>query len=203
MAEADASPREIAAFCWGAVEDARSLRQMHPMAPVRAAGSARACVGWVVGVAAMCFALAQALPEVRLAAISPVYRRATGSVMISPGETKAGPMIPLARVRAWQRRRQHLFTEFAFYAPMVRTVHLAEGTTRPLTVARASANVLSLLGAPVAFAQGARGVEPMLVLSQSGQPIATLTSCVRVVVKLSNQRKKVARFAFQLANRSP
>ena len=112
-------------------------------------------------------------------------------------------MIPLARVRAWQRRRQHLFTEFAFYAPMVRTVHLAEGTTRPLTVAQASANVLSLLGAPVAFAQGARGVEPMLVLSQSGQPIATLTSCVRVVIERSNQRKTVARFAFQLANRSP
>lgn len=167
MAESTASQQEIASFCWGAVEDARSLRQMHPVAPVRAAGSARACVVWVAGLAIVSFALAQALPRVRVAITSPVYRGATDSVIITPGEAKTGRMIPLARVRTWQRRRQHLFAEFAFYAPTLRPVHNELGTTRPLALARASNNILRMLGVPVAFAQEPHATEPLLVLSQA------------------------------------
>jgi hypothetical protein len=193
MAEAGAAPREIAAFCWGAVEDARSLRQMHLVAPVRAAGSARACVGWVGAIAVVCFALAQVLPAVRVAATSPIYRNATDSVLILPDEAKVGPMVPLSRVRAWQRRRQHLFTEFAFYAPVVRTIHLEQGTTRPLTLARASANVLQILGAPVLFAQEPRGVEPLLMLSQTAwrRDFRADETIFGQVVKVGSQRVRV------------
>jgi len=193
IAESSASRGEITAFCWGAVEDARSLRQMHLVAPVRAAGSAWACVGWVVGLAVVSFGLAQALPRVRLASTSPVYRSSTDSVLISSGEAKTGSMIPLLRVRAWQRRRQHLFTEFAFYAPLVRTVRTEMETTRPLALARASGNMLRMLGVPVLFAQEPRGVEPVLVLSQSAwhRDFGGSEAVFGQVVKVGAQRVRI------------
>jgi hypothetical protein len=164
---ASASHREAAAFCWGSVEDALSLRAMHPAKPVRAAGSARACVGYLGAIAIACFALAQQFPAVRLAATSPVYRSASDSVTITPNGPGTAPTVPLAMVRSWQNRRQHLFTEFAFYAPTTRTLHHETGTTHPLALARASANILSLLGVPVSFAQPPRGNDPVLMLSRT------------------------------------
>jgi hypothetical protein len=181
-----ATQGEIAAFCWGAVEDAKSLRAMHPLKPVRAAGSARACVACVGVIAVVSFALAQVFPAVRLAATSPVYRASDDTVAITSTLPRSGQTVPLALVRTWEHRRQRLFSEFAFYAPIVRAVHLDGGSTRPLTLARASGNVLSVLGVPVVFAQEQRGGDPVLMLSQGawrrdfGSNLGILGQTVRV-----------------------
>jgi hypothetical protein len=190
---ASATQVEIASFCWGAVEDARSLRAMHPVRPVRAAGSARTCVAWVGAVAVLCFAIAQSIPAVKLASSSPVYRSATDAVAISPADHQAGPVVPMSLVRSWQRRKQHLFREFAVYAPTVRAIHLQAGTTRPLALARASANILTLLGVPVALAQETRGGQPVLMLSETAwrTDFGSDTSLLGETVNVGTQRVQI------------
>src|SRR5260370_11436282 len=56
--------REIAAFCRGAVDDVRCLRNLHTRTPVKASGSAVTCMVSLSLLCLLCFTVAQFVPAV-------------------------------------------------------------------------------------------------------------------------------------------
>jgi hypothetical protein len=162
--------REIAAFCRGAMEDVRCLRNLHTCTPVKASGSAVTCMVSLSLLCLLCFTVAQFVPAVRHATQPSLYRDAANLVTISPsGEAGTQSPVRLSVVRSWQSRSQHLFSEFAFYEPVIKPVHIGGQHAVELTVARSSANLLTLLGVPVAYQQPSRPDDrlPVLILNES------------------------------------
>jgi hypothetical protein len=163
--------REIAAFCRGAIDDVRCLRNLHACTPVKASGSAVTCMVSLSLLCLLCFTVAQFVPAVHHVTERPPYRDAANLVSIwQPGEAGTwSPPVRLGAVRSWRSRPQHLFSEFAFYAPAIKSVHIGGQHAAELAIARSSANLLTLLGVPVRYRQPARPGDglPVLILNES------------------------------------
>lgn len=163
--------REIAAFCRGAIDDVRCLRNLDTCTPVKASGSAVTCLASLSLLCLLSIAVAQFVPAVGHVMQPPPYRDAANLVAIwQSGEAGTfAPPVRLGAVRSWQGRSQHLFSEFAFYAPVIKPVHIGGHHAAELTIARSSANLLTLLGVPVRYQRPSRPGDalPVLILNES------------------------------------
>jgi hypothetical protein len=149
---------DVTAFCLGAFQDAFWLRWNYPRAGLSSVlshtfrlGSATRC-GLSLGfLAAASLVLCFCLPGARRVLLSSPYRNAGGLVTISGGGYAGiqSPTIRLSDYRAWKMNTHHLFTELAFYQPVVQRVHIARHQTATLSIASASANLFELLNVPV------------------------------------------------------
>ena len=155
--------QEVTAFCLGAFQDAICLRQqggqtrMPLMAPQ---GSAAQCVLLLGAALAACYALALVLPGVREERSLSMGQVNPGLVMIQNAgysDTSSPTVLP-GQYRTWKSRKQHYFDGFAFYRVTQENVErgAAISVSRGMSawgVAHASANLFSLLGLPLRFAE--------------------------------------------------
>jgi hypothetical protein len=153
--------KEILSFCAGAFrdglclrkEDLRSRQQAHPklLPTSRTANSASQCLLLLAALGIAAYCIAMLLPGTR-AVVQPYPYREPGDIMLitGPGATAAPPTTLRAdQFRAWKDRRQHLFTEFAFYQPILKSVTIAPRRYEELSIARSSRNLFTLLGLPI------------------------------------------------------
>ena len=170
------SQRTVFTFCAGSFRDALSLRR-EAGAPRRKAlhasdgvpvPAATRCVLALTLIATASCGVALLLPQVRRAVATP-YPHARNLFLITPSgrAESATPAIRLSDFRLWRARRQHLFTDFAFYQLAVKPVHIAPHTIPEITVARSTPNLFDLLGVPVDIAPDASSPQqPRLILSE-------------------------------------
>ncbi len=166
----------VFAFCAGSFHDALSLHRdmgaIRSKAAPSSAGvpvpaAARCALVLTLAASASC-GLALLLPQVRRALATP-YSSVRNLFLITPsGQAEsAAPAIRLSEFRVWRARRQHLFTDFAFYQLVVKPVHIAPHVTPELTLARSSSNLLDLLGVQMDLApDGDPANQPRLILSE-------------------------------------
>ena len=149
--------REVAAFCFGAFEDARCLRDQREqklLSRGTATGSATQCLRLLIGLVAVSYGIAQLLPGLSSVLDPPQYHDARNLMLIHDGHTigDSTPTISAEQYRLWQHRRQDIFDGFAFYRlvqePLLNPSH-AHATEK---VAIASANLFELLGVPIHLA---------------------------------------------------
>jgi len=141
------------AFCLGAFQDAWWLRQHNPQQLSRLLprpGSPAMCLLSLAGWAAATFMLAMCLPGARKAILPMPYPDADSLVLISPGGASMSslPPVRLADYRSWQTTARPLFTELAYYQPLMKRVHIAPHRTAELSIVRASANLFDMLRFP-------------------------------------------------------
>lgn len=158
--------QEIADFCLGAFQDALCLRQQSAptVAPLsRRFASPVQCLLLLAAIAAAAYGAALLLPGVQTAIQTPPYRTPQHVMLISQSSLAAEvPTITAEQFRAWQARRQSLFSAFAFYRPVRHTVVIAPHFVEGWTVAQSSANLFNLLGLPQRSVNSAL---PQVVLS--------------------------------------
>jgi hypothetical protein len=158
--------QEITDFCLGAFQDALCLRQQSAptVAPLsRRFASPAQCLLLLATIAAAVYGTAQLLPGVQSAVLVSPYRVPRHLMLISQSSPAAeGPTITAAQFRAWQARRQSLFSTFAFYQPVRHTIEIAPHRIEGWTIARSSANLLDLLELPHRVSESTL---PQLVLS--------------------------------------
>ena len=113
-------------------------------------GSPSMCLLSLAGWAAASLMLAFCLPSARKAILPAPYADANNLVMISPSGASMSPLpsIRLADYRSWLTNTRSLFTELAYYQPMVKRVHIAAHRTAQLSIIRASASLFDLLKIP-------------------------------------------------------
>ena len=172
QAEATSNQQAIG-FAAGAFQDAACLRREreHSYAFLRIPrGSATRCVAvWAVFAAAG-FLICLWLPGTRRSVL-PSKSSTTGLVMIS-GQGYAGlrfPTVHLVDYRAWTTNSQHLYTELAFYQPVVKSFHVDRHHVQALSIARASGNLIDFLNLPFSTKQAfhdRNAALPQLFLSQ-------------------------------------
>jgi hypothetical protein len=143
--------RRSAIFCFGAFHDAwylRCERKTSIVRTVRPSRSALRITAALFLVAVLSFIASLILPEVRSVLHSSLYRDTRNLVLISPAGSiqDEAPSMHMRYFRFWQGRAPHMFSEFAFYGPIVKQVRIAEHHTSELRVARASANLFPMLG---------------------------------------------------------
>ena len=164
--------REITAFCLGAFNDAICLRCNEPRtksSKSRPLHSAAQCALFLTILAATTWCLALLLPGVRTA-IQPTHYRDTHNLIAISANGRSEtpvPTISAEQYRSWRSRTQHLFTDFAFYQPSIKLLHIAPHHTPQISVARASSNLFDLLGVafPSAIQPAHDGI-PTFVLSE-------------------------------------
>jgi hypothetical protein len=166
--------RDVAAFCLGAFKDAFCLHRTalrlksHRAHPLH---SAAQCVLFLTILAATTWCLALLLHGVRTAVQPSPYRDTRNLIVISANGRSETP-VPTIRAdqyRTWKDRTQHLFTDFAFYQPSIKLLHIAPHQAPELSIARSSSNLFDLLGVSVQFASSTRPARdgiPTLVLSE-------------------------------------
>lgn len=145
--------QEVAAFCFGAFQDALCLRQHLRTAipPRQSPSSATQCLLFLASILLAACCLFMSLPGARIAAQPSPYRDAQNLMLI----TRAGlsgtsyPTIRAEQFRAWSARKQQLFSDFAFYQPVARSVALSPHHSVNLSIAQSSRNLFELLGLPV------------------------------------------------------
>jgi len=59
------------------------------------------------------------------------------------------PTIQFAEYQSWKNNTEHLFTDVAFYQPILMRVHMARNKTAELSIARGSDNLFELLQTPI------------------------------------------------------
>ena len=168
---------DAVAFSLGAFQDAFWIRRNSPRSERQRwfrLESALQCAALLAGLAAACLVIALLLPGARSAILRSPYRDAKSLVLISPdGYLEAtSPTISLEAYQEWKGRRQHLFTGFAFYRPILSRAGTDEHKAANLRVAVASDNLFDLLEIPVsssALEDARRDGRPALVLSHSAR----------------------------------
>jgi hypothetical protein len=166
--------QSIAAFCFGAFQDALCLRKNSRtrVLPRQYFASAAKCVLFLAGLAIATYCLAMFLPGARSAVQLSPYRNAQNLMLITHAgyaETSI-PTIRADQFRLWRDRKQHLFSAFAFYEPIVKYVAVTPHNAAELSIARSSRNLFNLLGLPVRQAshdRAARNGMPGLVITDS------------------------------------
>ncbi|HEY6375461.1 MAG TPA: hypothetical protein VIX90_08040 [Edaphobacter sp.] len=162
--------RNVAAFCLGAFNDALCLRHNEPRSPkTHPHHSATQCALFLTILAATAWSLALLLPGVRTAVQPSPYRDPHNLIVISANGHSETPVatIRIDQYRSWRNRTQHLFTDFAFYQPSIKLLHIAPHQAPQLSVARASSNLFELLGVSLNFAtRPTHDGIPTLVLSE-------------------------------------
>jgi hypothetical protein len=143
--------REAAVFCVGAFHDAwylRCERRALVTRSVRPSRSALRTATTLFALAMFSFVAALMLPRVT-ATISPSpYRDTRNLVLISPPGKfyQEAPLMRMHHLRFWQVRTSRMFSEFAFYDPIIKQVHAESVRTVELRIARTSANLFPMLG---------------------------------------------------------
>lgn len=153
------SPKEITSFCLGAFKDALWLRrndlpQDNPCSALSnmfQLASPSRCGLFLAGLAAVSMLIAYMLPGTRKLILPLPYPDAQSLVLISRSGhlSKPYPTVPLAEYLSWTTSTHSLFTEIAFYQPIVRRVHVARHRRAVLSIARASDNIFAVLHIPV------------------------------------------------------
>jgi hypothetical protein len=166
---------DAVAFCLGAFQDAFWIRRNSPR--VKGHGlfrldSALRCGVLLAALAATSLLVALLVPGARSAILRSPYRDAGSLVLISPdGYLEAtSPTISIEEYQTWKHRSQRLFSEFAFYRPILATTRIADHQMADLNVAAASDNLFDLLEIPVAshvLDEARREHRPALVLRHS------------------------------------
>ena len=159
-------------FCLGAFEDARCLRREReapPVSSVRPSQSAMRCTAVLFLLVAVSSIAALLLPNVRFSIRSSPYQDSRNLVLISPFGTshREAPQMPMEQLRLWQRRAPRMFSEFAFYEPVVKPVRIASHYTPELNIARASTNLFPMLGIHPSYATMPATSLPTLLVSQA------------------------------------
>lgn len=145
--------QEVADFCFGAFQDALCLRRdLRSVLPARQhLSSAARCILFLVSIALATWSIFMFLPGARIAAQPSPYRDSHNLMLI----TRAGlsgtayPTIRAEQFRAWRTKKQELFSDFAFYQPVTRSVALSPHRSIKLSIARSSGNLFDLLGLPI------------------------------------------------------
>jgi hypothetical protein len=137
-------------FSLGAFHDALWLRSDYVRSCALAAfpsGSATRCLLSLVVLATSGVLMCICLPGARRAISAAPYRNPAGLVIISSNgyEGALAPSIPLSDYREWKTNTHRLFSEIAYYRPVVRGVHLHAGNKVTLSIALASENLLHVL----------------------------------------------------------
>jgi hypothetical protein len=191
---------DAVAFCLGAFQDAFWIRRNSPRLDGQSfrLESAVRCGVLLAGLAVVSLVAALLLPGARSAILGSPYRDADNLVLISPdGYLEAtSPTISIEEYRAWKRRAQSLFTDFAFYRPMLRRTRIDEHRTAGLSVAVASDNLFDLLEIPVsasALEDARREHRPALVLRRSAwrRYFGRDTHVLKRVVEIAGQQAVV------------
>jgi hypothetical protein len=159
-------------FCLGAFQDAWSLRCERETTAarfVRPSQSAVRCTGVLFFLVVVSFVASLLLPNLRSEIHPSSYRDSRHLVLISPFGTSHSnlPNVQMRQLRLWQRHAQHMFSEFAFYEPIVKPVRIATHYTSELNIARASANLFPMLGVRPWSVATADSTLPMLLVSQA------------------------------------
>ena len=159
-------------FCLGAFQDAWSLRCERGASAarfVRPSQSAMRCTGVLFLLVIVSFIASLLLPNVRAEIHPSPYRDPRHLVLISPFGTSHSnaPKVQMRQLRLWQRHVQHMFSEFAFYEPLVKPIRIATHYTPELNIARASANLFPMLGVHPSFAATSDSTLPTLLVSQT------------------------------------
>jgi hypothetical protein len=163
--------REVAAFCFGAFQDALCLREHFEQRRIpheMTVGSATQCLLLLVALATGSYGVALLLPGVSAILHPSHYRDARNLILVHDGHYSGDsmPTISAAQYRLWKRRRQDIFDGFAFYQVVHEPVSSALHVQAVNTVAVASSNLFELLGLPVRFASGKTHDDmPKLILS--------------------------------------
>ncbi len=149
--------REVAAFCFGAFQDANCLRQQThqipaPRTPIT--GSATQCILLLAGLVAASLATATFLPGVREQFYQYRYRVTPSIVLLQNAYATedSQPTISVEQFRVWKDRRQQLFDDFAYYQIAKERLHNSSGTSAALTVAYSTANLPQLVDLSIQFA---------------------------------------------------
>jgi hypothetical protein len=163
-----------AAFCLGAFQDAWWLRQNSARIVARSLprhGSPAMCLLSLAGWTAASLLLALCLPTARKAILPVPYPDADNLVLISSGGASMSPLpsIRLDDYRSWQTSTRPLFTELAYYQPLLKRVHISPHRTTELSIVRASANLFDLLKFPSFASKAQQQSQPLqgLILSES------------------------------------
>lgn len=164
--------RRAAEFCLGAFQDAWILRREREPSSrlvIRPSRSAVRCAATLFLLVAVSFTCSLLLPNVRATMRPLSYQDSRHLVLISPSGTsvREEPSMPMRQMRLWQGRAQHVFSEFAFYQPVTKPIRIATTYTPELRIARATANLFSLLGVHAAYATGRDETMPTLLVSEA------------------------------------
>jgi hypothetical protein len=166
--------RDVAAFCLGAFQDALCLCRTaprHKSSKTHPLHSPAQCAFFMIILVATSWCFALMLPGVRRAIQSPLYRDSHNLILISSAGLSDDdfPSIRADQYRSWRDRRQHLFSDFAFYQTSIKLLHIAPHKEAELKIARSSSNLFDLVGLPIQFAapsqQGSETL-PTMVLSE-------------------------------------
>ena len=206
--------RQLVRFARGALTDARGLRH-RDRSPARSLSrSPLSCLLALLILLVSFASLADLLPGVRHVLRLSALRHDDGVVSISirrSSDLSEEPprAISLRTFRAWQRRSQHLFREFAFFSPRRRSVHIGAGHSPELVIAYSSANVLALLGVdiPAAGPDLAAPTDPLprLFLSESAWKtyFGSRKDMLGEVIKVGLQPARLAGILPDEANPTP
>ncbi len=155
--------REVTLFCLGAFRDALCLR---PHAAIRErrtdlrSTSPAQCILWLALMLVASYALSLLLPGVRDASGASRGQIDPGLILIGhPTSSPASAAtVSAAEFANWHARPQRYFDRFAFYSVARESVTTADGNSQ-WTVAHATANLFSLLGARLRFSAPAAGTD--------------------------------------------
>jgi hypothetical protein len=100
------------------------------------------------GLAVFSFVVALLLPGTQSVMRPSPYRDTPNLVLISPPGMMYSqtPLLRMRHFRFWRGRARHMFSELAFYDPIVKQVHTVSHRTSELRIARVSANLFPMLG---------------------------------------------------------
>jgi hypothetical protein len=159
-------------FCLGAFQDAWILRRDESSSAtvaVRTSRSAVRCAAILFLLVAVSCATSLLLPNARASIYAASYQDSHHLVLISSAGTAASevPSISMRQIHLWQGKTQHVFSEFAFYQPIKKPVRIASHYTKELNIARATVNLLPLLGVHYADASEDKESTPILLVSEA------------------------------------
>ncbi len=191
--------QEIAAFCFGAFQDAFCIRQ-HAWRKGRsvamAKGSAARCLLLLGTVLATSYCVALLAPGVRGEREKDLYQLRHQLVLVRSAlaSNNSVPSIGAGQFRLWKNRGRHLFDGLAFY--QIDQQSVSQVTRSALSIANASPNLFKLLGVPLRFVvpENERQIAgPTLVLSDElwSRDFGSDPSIVGQIVSVGEQEVRV------------
>lgn len=166
-----ACEKRAAHFSMGAFRDAWCLRfdnKPSPSPSIRPSQSAMRCAAILFLILSVSCIASLLLPRVRPIVRPSPYPDSERIVLISPTDVPSRDVASLRMrdLRLWRSRARQIFSEFAFYQPVTRSIRIALRYTPELNVARATPNLFSLLGTHPAFVASGQDAMPILLVSE-------------------------------------
>lgn len=164
--------REITSFCLGAFPDALCLRTQSSAAsgsPAHVHGSAAQTLLWLGAIASICCIIARLLPGVQAENEAAHYQVKSNVLLVGDATSNSRQAsISAGLFRQWKTTQQRFFKDLAFYR-ISREKAEAGAVSRRWNVAHSTANLFSLLGLPIDFANvdDADPGVPTIILSRN------------------------------------